>query len=69
MYPLRSSFSRREPYAPMRKRDAVPAWNRGIKFRGQNLPRDHHTEFADEHQSVNSSQVKRGEYAKFAWRV
>jgi hypothetical protein len=69
MYPFRSSFSRREPNAPVRERDAVSAWNLGIKFRGQNLPRDHHTGFADEHQSVNSSQVKHGAYAKFAWRV
>ncbi len=35
---------------------------------GQNLLRDHHTEFNDPLQSVNSSQSKRGAYAKWTWR-
>jgi iron complex outermembrane receptor protein len=35
---------------------------------GQNLLKDHHVEFNDQFQSVNSSQVKRSAYAKFTWR-
>jgi iron complex outermembrane receptor protein len=35
---------------------------------GQNLLRDHHVEFNDSFQSVNSSQVKRGAYAKLTWQ-
>jgi len=35
---------------------------------GQNLLQDHHAEFNDFLQSVNSSQVKRSAYAKFTWR-
>ena len=35
-----------------------------IKLVGQNLLRDHHPEFNDFLQSVNSSQVKRSAYAK-----
>jgi iron complex outermembrane receptor protein len=35
---------------------------------GQDLLRDHHTEFNDQLQSVNSSQIKRSVYAKFTWR-
>jgi hypothetical protein len=35
---------------------------------GQDLLRDHHAEFNDPLQSVNSSQVKRSAYAKFTWR-
>jgi len=34
---------------------------------GQNLLRDHHLEFNDYQQSVNSAQVKRGLYAKLTW--
>jgi iron complex outermembrane receptor protein len=34
---------------------------------GQNLLRDHHMEFNDDLQSVNSSQVKRSAYAKMTW--
>jgi iron complex outermembrane receptor protein len=34
---------------------------------GQNLLRDHHLEFNDYLQSVNSSQVKRSVYAKMTW--
>jgi iron complex outermembrane receptor protein len=35
---------------------------------GQDLLRDHHLEFNDFLQSVNSSQIKRSAYAKFTWR-
>ena len=35
---------------------------------GQDLLRDHHLEFNDPLQSVNSSQIKRSAYAKFTWR-
>jgi iron complex outermembrane receptor protein len=34
---------------------------------GQNLLRDHHVEFNDAFQSVNSSQVKRSAYVKLTW--
>ena len=34
---------------------------------GQNLIKDHHAEFNDQFQSVNSSQVKRSAYAKITW--
>jgi iron complex outermembrane recepter protein len=40
----------------------------GLSFVGQNLLRDHHLEFNDAFQSVNSSQVKRSVYAKLTWR-
>jgi iron complex outermembrane receptor protein len=35
---------------------------------GQNLLRDHHVEFNDTFQSVNSSQIKRSAYAKITWQ-
>jgi iron complex outermembrane receptor protein len=35
---------------------------------GQNLLSDHHEEFNDQLQSVNSSLIKRSAYAKFTWR-
>ena len=35
---------------------------------GQNLLRDHHAEFNDAFQSVNSSQVKRSAYARLTWQ-
>jgi iron complex outermembrane receptor protein len=35
---------------------------------GQNLLSDHHTEFNDQFQSVNSSQVKRSAFAKITWQ-
>jgi iron complex outermembrane receptor protein len=35
---------------------------------GQNLLRDHHPEFNNQLQAVNSSQVKRSAYAKWTWR-
>jgi len=39
-----------------------------LSLTGQNLLRDHHVEFNDVFQSVNSSQVKRSAYAKVTWR-
>jgi iron complex outermembrane recepter protein len=39
-----------------------------LSFVGQDLLRDHHAEFNDQQQSVNSSQMKRSVYAKFSWR-
>jgi iron complex outermembrane receptor protein len=35
---------------------------------GQNLLEDHHVEFNDQFQSVNSSQIKRSAYAKITWQ-
>jgi iron complex outermembrane receptor protein len=35
---------------------------------GQNLLQDHHEEFSDFLQSVNSSQAKRSAYAKLTWQ-
>jgi iron complex outermembrane receptor protein len=40
----------------------------GFSVVGQNLLQDHHTEFNDQLQSVNSSLVKRSVYIKFTWR-
>jgi iron complex outermembrane receptor protein len=39
-----------------------------LSLTGQNLLRDHHTEFNDPFQAVNSSQVKRSAYAKLTWQ-
>jgi iron complex outermembrane receptor protein len=44
-----------------------PAESWALSLVGQNLLRDHHLEFNDELQSVNSSLVKRSAYAKFTW--
>ena len=35
---------------------------------GQNLLSDHHTEFNDQFQSVNSSHIKRSAFAKITWQ-
>jgi iron complex outermembrane recepter protein len=35
---------------------------------GQNLLRDHHVEFNDQFQSVNSAQIKRSAYGKITWQ-
>jgi len=35
---------------------------------GQNLLTDHHVEFNDQLQSINSSQVKRSAFAKITWQ-
>jgi iron complex outermembrane recepter protein len=51
--------------------DSLLTWRLGerveVSFVGQNLLRDHHPEFNDPFQSVNSSEVKRSAYAKFTW--
>jgi hypothetical protein len=39
-----------------------------LSVTGQNLLRDHHVEFNDQFQSVNSSQFKRSAYAKITWQ-
>jgi iron complex outermembrane receptor protein len=39
-----------------------------LSLTGQNLLRDHHVEFNDKFQAVNSSQVKRSAYAKVTWQ-
>jgi iron complex outermembrane receptor protein len=39
-----------------------------LNFVGQDLFRDHHAEFNDQLQSVNSSLVKRSAYVKFTWK-
>jgi iron complex outermembrane receptor protein len=39
-----------------------------LSVAGQNLLQDHHVEFNDTAQSVNSSQIKRGAYAKITWQ-
>jgi iron complex outermembrane receptor protein len=39
-----------------------------LSLTGQNLLRDHHVEFNDPFQAVNSSQVKRSAYAKLTWQ-
>jgi outer membrane receptor for ferric coprogen and ferric-rhodotorulic acid len=39
-----------------------------LSVAGQNLLKDHHEEFNDFQQSVNSTQVKRSVYAKFTWQ-
>jgi len=38
-----------------------------LRLTGQNLLGDHHEEFNDQFQSVNSSQIKRSAYAKITW--
>ncbi len=38
-----------------------------LRLTGQNLLGDHHAEFNDQFQSVNSSQIKRSAYAKITW--
>jgi iron complex outermembrane receptor protein len=45
-----------------------PAEQVQLSLTGQNLLSDHHAEFNDQFQSVNSSQVKRSVYAKVTWR-
>jgi iron complex outermembrane recepter protein len=39
-----------------------------LSVTGQNLLSDHHAEFNDQFQSVNSSLIKRSAYAKLTWR-
>jgi hypothetical protein len=38
-----------------------------VNLTGQNLLRDHHVEFNDQFQSVNSSEVKRSACVKLSW--
>jgi outer membrane receptor for monomeric catechols len=40
----------------------------GFSVVGQNLLKDHHTEFNDLLQSVNSSEIKRSAFVRFTWR-
>jgi len=39
-----------------------------LSLTGQNLLRDHHVEFNDQFQAVNSSEIKRSVYAKVTWQ-
>lgn len=52
--------------------DSQLSWRlrEGLAFSvtGQNLLQDHHVEFNDQFQSVNSSQVKRSVYGKLTWQ-
>jgi iron complex outermembrane receptor protein len=52
--------------------DTQLSWRIGdateLSFVGQNLLSDHHSEFNDQLQSVNSSLIKRSAYTKFTWR-
>ncbi len=52
--------------------DTQVSWRLGERIElnlvGQNLLRDHHEEFNDLLQSVNSSQAKRSAYAKLTWQ-
>ena len=54
-----ASYTRLDTQLTWRLRESV-----GLSLVGQNLLRDHHVEFNDAFQSVNSSQVKRSAYAK-----
>jgi iron complex outermembrane recepter protein len=52
--------------------DMQLSWRLGervqVSLVGQNLLKDHHEEFSDFLQSVNSSLIKRSAYAKFTWQ-
>jgi iron complex outermembrane receptor protein len=58
-----ASYTRLDTQLTWRLRESV-----GLSLAGQNLLRDHHVEFNDTFQSVNSSQVKRSAYAKLTLR-
>jgi iron complex outermembrane receptor protein len=58
-----ASYTRLDTQLTWRLRESV-----GLSLVGQNLLRDHHVEFNDAFQSVNSSQVKRSGYAKLTWQ-
>ena len=58
-----ASYTRLDTQLTWRLRESV-----GLSLVGQNLLRDHHVEFNDLFQSVNSSQVKRSAYAKLTWQ-
>jgi iron complex outermembrane receptor protein len=61
------------PLVPSHTRlDAQLSWRIAERIElnlvGQNLLSDHHEEFDDQLQSVNSSLVKRSAYAKLTWQ-
>jgi iron complex outermembrane recepter protein len=58
-----ASYTRLDTQLTWRLRESV-----GLSLVGQNLLRDHHMEFNDSFQSVNSSQVKRSAFAKLTWQ-
>jgi iron complex outermembrane receptor protein len=58
-----ASYTRLDTQLTWRLRESV-----GLSLVGQNLLRDHHVEFNDAFQSVNSSQVKHSGYAKLTWQ-
>jgi len=58
-----ASYTRLDTQLTWRPRESL-----SLGVVGQNLLRDHHVEFNDAFQSVNSSQVKRGAYAKLTWQ-
>ncbi len=61
-----------EMVASYTRLDTQLTWRLGesvsLSVVGQNLLRDHHLEFNDAFQSVNSSQVKRSAYARMTWQ-
>lgn len=68
-------FVDRLPAAPLpayTRLDTQLTWRAGesvdLSVVGQNLLQNHHFEFNDFQQSVNSSQIKRSAYAKLTWR-
>ncbi len=61
--PLIASYTRIDTQLTWRTSESTE-----LSFVGQNLLHDHHPEFNDIQQSVNSSQVKRSAYARFTWR-
>jgi iron complex outermembrane receptor protein len=58
-----ASYTRLDTQITWRLREST-----ALSLVGQNLLRDHHVEFSDAFQSVNSSQVKRSVYARLTWR-
>jgi outer membrane receptor for monomeric catechols len=58
-----ASYTRLDAQLTWRLRESL-----SLSVVGQNLLRDHHVEFNDAFQSVNSSQVKRSGYAKLTWQ-
>jgi iron complex outermembrane receptor protein len=58
-----ASYTRLDTQLTWRMQESV-----GLSLVGQNLLKDHHVEFNDAFQSVNSSQVKRSAYAKLTWQ-
>jgi iron complex outermembrane receptor protein len=58
-----ASYTRLDTQLTWRLQESV-----SLSVIGQNLLRDHHVEFNDAFQSVNSSQVKRSAYVKLTWQ-